>query len=178
MIIVNRILAIILGLVLLIAGLITVINIVLGMTENKSWLFHWHSWYKYSQNHFWSKGPSLLAFFILLLLGLVLLILEIKHRKNPYINLKVDKTSVQMQLHRSSAEKYLANVIQNMDGIASAKVSLSEKKANVVATTHRRKYKDLSMPIRNTLKDHLEKIPLEKYPSININVKSTRTNNS
>lgn len=174
----NRILAIILGLALILGGLISAINIILGVTENKSWIFHWHSWYRYSQNNFWSKGPSLLTFFILLVLALILLILELKHRKNSYINLKIDKPSVQMRLHKSSTEKYLANIVQHIDGIASAKVSLSDKKANVVATTHRRKYKDLSQPIKTTLKDHIEKLPLEKHPSINVSVKSTRANNS
>ena len=170
--IVNRVVAAVIALALLLGGLLVAIEIFLAGIGQGPWLIPYDEWYANARANPWSFTPHRWLFIVLCLAGLALLVLQFVRRAPRTLPLGATGTSgVETDITRTSVQKSLSRAAEQVDGIAGAKVRLSETHARVLATSNRRTPGDLQERVREAVGQKLSSLGLARPPRLSVAVR-------
>ena len=164
----NRVLAAVLALGLLVAGLIVAVEIVVAGFDRRPWVVPHDDWYRSARDRTWNSAPPRWIFIGLVAAGLVLLFLQLSRRRPTALPLTPG--AVPADVGRRSLEKSLAREAQSVDGIAAAKAKIGKEKAAVVASSNRRQTGDLEPVVSQALERRMAAIGLARPPGVRVKV--------
>ena len=166
--IVNRVLAAVLALGLLVGGLIVAVEIVVAGFDRRPWVLPHDDWYRSARLRTWDSAPPRWIFIGLIVAGLVLLVLQLARRRPTVLTLTPG--AVPADVGRRSLEKSLVREATSVDGIAAAKAKVKKDKAQVVASSNRRQTDDLEPAVSRALDRRMAAIGLARPPSLRVKV--------
>lgn len=166
--IVNRVLAAVLGLGLLVGGLVVAVEIVVAGFDRRPWVLPHDDWYRSARQQSWESAPPRWIFIGLIAAGLVLLFIQIARRRPTALALTPG--AVPADVGRRSLERSLAREATSVDGIAAAKAKVRKDKADVVASSTRRQTDDLGPVVSQALDRRMAAVGLARPPAVRVKV--------
>ena len=167
----NRVVAAIVSLALLAAGLLIAIEILLGALGVGPWILPWDDWYRNATRNEWSIVPHRWLFIGLILAGLALLVLQFIRRRAVSLPLRTTHEGVDADLSRTALEKSLGRAAEQVDGISGAKVRVSPTRARVMARTNRRIPGDLERRVSEAVRERLGQLDLARVLPVSVSVR-------
>jgi uncharacterized protein DUF6286 len=166
--IVNRVLAAVLALALLVGGLLVAVEIVVAGFDRSPWVLPHDEWYRSARTRSWDAAPPRWIFIGLVVAGLALLLLELARRRPAALPLT--PAAVPADVNRRSLEKALVREANRVDGVAGARARVGAEKADVVAITNRRQEGDLPARVQAALDRRLSALGLARPPAARVKV--------
>jgi Family of unknown function (DUF6286) len=133
----NRLVALLFALALLLGGILVAIEILIAGLGRGPWIIPYDSWYETLRFSAWDDIGVRQAAGILCFVGLVLIILQLVRRRPLGVPIEGWDERVKPSVNRSSLEKSLARAASSVDGVSGAKSRVSKTGALVMARTNR-----------------------------------------
>jgi hypothetical protein len=130
---INRLLAALLSLVLIVGGVLVVVEVVAERLGRGPAIVDWPRLYDWAKRTSWQQGSVRVASIVLVLLGLLLLAAELKRSKPTRLAVRSSETDAAYT--RRGVAATIRSAVSDVDGITSATVSVSRRKIEVEATT-------------------------------------------
>lgn len=166
--IVNRVLAAVLALALLVGGLVVAVEIVVAGFDRRPWVLPHDDWHRSARLRTWDSAPPRWIFIGLIAAGLLLLFAQLARRRPTALALTPG--AVPADVGRRSLERSLAREATSVDGIAAAKARVGKEKAAVVASSNRRQTGDLEPVVSQALERRMAAIGLARPPGVRVKV--------
>lgn len=166
--VVNRVLAAVLALALLVGGLLVAVEIVVAGFDRPPWVLPHDRWYVSARTRSWDAGPPRWIFIGLVVAGLVLLFLQLARRRPA--SLPMTPAGVPGDVSRRSVEKALVREAKRVDGVAGARARVGGDRADVAAVTTRRQVGDLQPRLQAAMDTRLGKLALARPPAARVKV--------
>lgn len=166
--VVNRVLAAVLALGLLVGGLLVAVEIVVAGFDRRPWVLPHDQWYVSARQRAWESAPPRWIFIGLAAAGLLLLLSQLVRRRPTALPL--GPGAVPTEISRRSLERALVRETSGIDGVAAARAKVSEDRAEVVATSKRRQTGDLQPRIVQVLDGRLRALGLARPPAVRVKV--------
>ena len=164
----NRVLAAVLALALFAGGLLIAVEIVVAGFDRRPWVVPHDDWYTSARLRSWESAPPRWIFIGLVVAGLALLLSQLIRRRPT--SLALAPGGVPADLGRRSLEKSLVREASRVDGVAAAKVKISDERADVVASSNRRQTDDLMPRVTQALDRRMDALGLARTPSVRVKV--------
>jgi hypothetical protein len=164
----NRVLAAVLALALLVGGLLVAVEIVVAAFGRRPWVVPHDQWYRSARGRSWQSAPPRWIFIGLVVAGMVLLFSQLARRRPRALALTPG--AVPADLGRRSLERALVREASRIDGVAGAKARVDGDKAEVVATTNRRLTAELQPRLVTALDGRLQSLGLARPPAVRVKV--------
>ena len=170
----DRLVALVLGLFLLILGVLVPAEIVHSavLTRTGELLLPWQALTRFFTGHDWSTSPVLAISVITAIVGLVLLVLELKRRRPGLLTLTTDDDNLTVGTTRRSVQRALAARAQDIDGISGASATVRRGRATVAATTGQRDPGDLKDRLSEQLTGWIDGLGLVQAPKLRVRLTS------
>lgn len=170
----DRLAAVVLGLALLVLGVLVPVEIVhstvLGRTGQL--LLPWQTVTRFFTGHDWSTSPVLAISVVIALVGLLLLVVELRRRRPGLLTLTADDENLTVGTTRRSVQQALAARAQEVDGISAASATVRGGRASVAATTGQRDPGDLQARLSDQLTGWLADLGMVKAPRLRVRLSS------
>jgi len=166
--VVNRVLAAVLALGLLVGGLLVAVEIVVAGFDRSPWVVPHDRWYSSARLRSWEAGPPRWIFIGLVATGLALLIAQVVRRRPA--TLALAPGAAPADLGRRSLEKALVREASTIDGVSGARAKVSGDTVDVVASSARRQTDDLGPLITQVLDRRLSMMGLARTPAVRVKV--------
>ncbi|MCU1607722.1 MAG: hypothetical protein JWP46_4187 [Modestobacter sp.] len=127
----DRILSLILGLAGLAFGILVIAEVIAAVLGRPVLALPYSSAARFLRGHPWSAGPVITIAAVLLGVGLLLLIAELKPRRRTHLVLRPLDPRVTATLPRSSVARVLEDAAGQTPGIARARASVSRRRARL-----------------------------------------------
>jgi hypothetical protein len=165
---VNRVIAAVLALALLVGGLLVAVEIVVAGFNRRPWVLPHDRWYTSARLRTWESAPPRWIFIGLVVAGLLLLLLQVARRRPAALALTPG--AVPTDVGRRSLEKSLGRAAGRVDGVASARAKVDGEKVEVVASSNRRQTDDLGPRVTQVLDRRLSTLGLARPPAVRVKV--------
>ena len=168
----NRLLATLLGTALLAGGGLVAMEIFLGRAvgRDRPWILPYDNWYADALDTRWSGAGARIAFSALVAAGLILVVLQVFLRRPAALPLTPHAGAAPAWAARQSLKRSLRQVATGVDGVAAARVHLSDGNLRVKARTNRTRAGDLSDQLTAALRGRLARIGLDPEPEVSVRV--------
>jgi hypothetical protein len=169
---VNRFLAALLSVALIALAVLIVIEVVANRTTHEYAAVRWHSAYEWMNRTIWQAGSVRAASIVLLVVGLGLLVLELKRPRPRRLQIAANK-NIDAAYTRRGVVATLRSSVTDVDGITSAAVKLSRRRARVRAVASAQDAKvaaQLREPARAAAQDRLDALRLKNAPKLTVHV--------
>lgn len=168
----KRVLSTLLALAFLVVGVLVVIDVVAAAFghsgpdapvpyERPSRWLHGHTW---------TATPVVIGLAVLALLGLLLLISQLKPRRPGLLTLHTEVDHVSVGAPRASLSRAMSRVAGRVDGITDANADLRPRTAHVSATTSLRDTSGLAEQVQSTVATWLDGLHLERTPTVKVSI--------
>lgn len=134
---VNRLLALVLGLALAVAGVIAIIEVSLLLGAHQPWLVDRTAWHESLEQLRWSDRPMTLGLTIALACGLALAFLQLVPRQPARLALDDAAEDRSTSVSRRGLQDRLREVVSGDPEVVEARVKVSRSRAAVRASVHR-----------------------------------------
>jgi len=165
----NRIVAAVLALALLVGGLLAAVEIVVAGFDHRPWVLPHDHWYHSARTRSWESAPTRWLLIGLVAAGLLLLLLQVAKRRPTALPLI--PATVPADLGRRSLERALVRAASRVDGVSSAKVRVDGDQAEVVAATNRRQTAELHPRLSAALDRRVASLGLARPPAVRVKVR-------
>ena len=164
----NRCLAAVLALALLVGGVVVAVEIVVAAFGGEPWVLPHDRWYRSTLEHRWDDAATRWVCIGLIAAGLVLLALQLARRRPLSLPLAAGRSTA--DLGRRSLERSLARVASGIDGVAKARVKVSADRADVVATSNRRLVDEVRPRLAEVVERRIRSLGLARAPAVKVDV--------
>ena len=164
----NRVLAAVLALALLVGGVLVAVEIVVAAFGRDPWVVPHDRWYRSTLEHRWEDAATRWVCIGLVLAGLVLLGLQLARRRPAALPLAAGAAPA--DLGRRSIERSLVRTASRVDGVDRAKVRVSADRANVSATTNRRRADEVRPRLATAVERRVRTLGLARAPEVRVQV--------
>jgi hypothetical protein len=172
----NRLLAALLSLALIVAGVLVVVEVVAERLGGGPAVVDWPHVYDWARRTPWQQGSVRVASILLVILGVLLLAAELK-RSRPS-RLAVRSSTTDAAYTRRGVAATIRSAVSDVDGINSASVSVSRRKVKVAATTAGLQpftAESLQEPATAAARQRLEALELQAPPALSVQVSTAAT---
>ena len=172
---VNRLLAALLSLALIVAGVLVVVEVVAQRLGRNPAVVDWPHLYDWARRTPWQQGSVRVACILLAVAGLLLLAAELKRSKPDRLAVRSETTDAAYT--RRGVAATVRSAVSDVDGINSASVSVSRRKVKVEATTAGLQpftAETLQEPATTAARQRLDTLELQDPPALSVHV-STRS---
>lgn len=163
--VVNRIIAVILALVLLLGGLLAAVEIVLAQLGRPPWLVPHEQWSSWLGEQTWNAGLIRAVLAGLAVVGLLLLLVALRRGRPGMLPLPArtpdTPTGVRVFASRRGVEKTLAAAARRTNGVRSAGARLTRRRARVDAGTAMRSPGTLKDDVRAAVGERMTEVGLD-----------------
>ena len=160
MTVVNRVLATLLALALLLGGLLAIAEIVLAALGRQPWLVPHPDWTAWLSDQTLGSGVVRAALIGAVLLGLLLLVLALRRGRPGALPLPSRVDSVRTTASRRGLERTLRAAATRPDGVRDAQVRARRRSVRVRATTVLRDPADLQSRVTEAVTERLAELGL------------------
>ncbi len=165
----NRLIAVLLGLALTAALVLTAIEIALARLDRNE-LVPWHRWYRTLRGTSWDATGTRVGFGILAGAGLVLLFLQVWHRRPVVLALDERPDLAPATVRRRHLERALTGDTSQLDGVASARVKAKRRRVEVGARTNRINPGDLEQRLHSVVDERISALGLTEPLPVNVDL--------
>lgn len=171
----NRLLAALLSLALIVAGGLVVIEVVVQRL-GRSPVTNWPRVLDWSRRTPWQQGSVRVACILLALAGVLLLAAELKRSRPSRLPVRSEATDAAYT--RRGVASAIRSAVNGVDGISSASVSVSRRKVKVEATTAGLQpftAETLREPTIAAARQRLDSLELQSPPALSVEVSTVST---
>jgi Family of unknown function (DUF6286) len=174
--VVNRILATLLALALLLGGLLAVVEVVLAAVGRPPWLVPHPQWSGWLREQTFAGGVVRAVLIGLVVLGLLLLVTALRRGKPGSLRLPARTEGVRVSASRRGIERSLVTSARRTDGVRGARAKARRRTVRVKASTGMRDPADLQQPVTDAVTARLEDLGLTGVlrPRVKISQESSR----
>jgi len=140
---INRLLAALLALVLVLGGLLVAVEIVLARIGQPYWFIPRQQWGSWLTRQTWDAAPVRFILAAMVLVGLLLLLAALRRGRPRLLPVACDSPGVQVDVVRRGAERAVVAATRRTSGVSSASASIGRRKATVKAKTISRSTGDI-----------------------------------
>jgi uncharacterized membrane protein len=170
---VNRPLAFILAAALIAASVVIIAEVASLAAHRSPLLVHWTTWYHWARVTRWDAFVVRVWSAILIVVGALVLILELKPRRVTRLPLRSYDDATDAAVTRRGLAGMLRAAATGIDGISSATVKVRRRRANVTAASAARGRPvatALTEPVTQTLRSQLDSLDLRHPPRLKVHV--------
>jgi len=168
---VNRLLAALLSLALIVAGVLVVVEVVAQRLGRDPVIVDWPRLYDWLGRTPWQQGSVRVACILLAIAGLALLAAELRRSKPSRLAARSDTTDAAYT--RRGVAGTIRSAVSAVDGISSATVSVGRRRVKVAATTAGLQpftAESLRDPATAAAQQRLDALELESPPALSVAV--------
>lgn len=169
---VNRLIAAVLALGLIAAGLLTVAEVVLAALGLAPMVVPYESWLDTARGSSYGDRSVIAAAIALVALGLVLIVLQLLRRPPLSYSLLNKHDGVEAQIERGSLEQVAARAAGDVDGVQKARCRGTRSRLTVSATTGRDEIIGLDGKIRAAVENRLQALEPARAMTVAVKVQS------
>jgi hypothetical protein len=169
----NRILAALLSLALIGAGVLLIIEVIADRIVHHAAIIGWHSAYAWAGRTTWNAGSIRVASVILIVAGLVLLIAELKPARTSRLAAEPGQAGIDAAYTRRGVAAAVRSAVTAIDGVRAASVKVRRRKITITAvavaadgTVAQR----LCEPVRAAARQRLAALRLHRAPRVSARV--------
>jgi hypothetical protein len=170
---VNRLLAAIFALALLIVGALVIVEVIAyRVNSKKPAIVHWHTAYAWAHRTTWKQGSVRVTCIVIAVVGLILLLTQLRRRRPTRLPVNSDATDAAYT--RRSVAATVTAAVTDVDGIRNAKVAVTRRKVTVAATaaaTQTEPAQALREPAVTAAQQRLDALDLKRMPSLSVRVR-------
>jgi Family of unknown function (DUF6286) len=171
----NRLLAFVLSLAVIVAGVTVVIEVIAQRAGSGPALLDWPALYRWAQRTTWGSAPVRIVSGLLVLGGLALLLAQLAPRRPRRLALHSDNTGTDAAVSRRGLTRAVRGAVTGVDGIADARVKVRRRRIKVRARTPMSEASQVAA-VRDTstlaAQQHLDALALQKPPALSVRVSS------
>lgn len=174
--IVDRVVAGVVALALLVGGVVLVLEIALqGLGRSEPWVVPWDAWHREATGTSWSDASVRGICIALVAAGLALLVLQLVRRKPAAVELQDGDGPVDVDFDRRGLEKWLQARLGRVDGVASTRVRVRRRKLLVHAESVSSDSGAVERRLRQAAEEEVDQLRLAKRPTVKLDVDSRRS---
>jgi hypothetical protein len=172
----NRVLAALLSLALIAAGVLLVIEVIADRLSHHPSILDWQPAYHWAKRTTWNGGSVRVACAVLILLGLVLLIAELKPARVSRLAAdpaQAGAADIDTAYTRRGVAAAIRSAVTGVDGVRGASVKVRRRKVAVAATAaaqDKAAARSLRDPISAAARQRLAVLKLRQAPSVSVRV--------
>jgi Family of unknown function (DUF6286) len=172
----NRVLAALLSLALVAAAVLLIIEVIAGRVSHRPVVVDWHPAYDWAKRTTWNAGSVRVACVVLIVLGLVLLIAELKPARVSRLAAdpaQAGAAGIDTAYTRRGLAAAIRSAVTGVDGVRAASVKVKRRKITVAATAAaqgRAAARSLRDPIRAAARQRLTALGLHREPAVAVRV--------
>jgi Family of unknown function (DUF6286) len=172
----NRVLAALLSLALIVAGVLLVIEVIADRVNHVTAVVNWRPAYDWARHTTWNAGSVRVTCAGLILLGLALLIAELKPARVSRVAAdpaQAGVAGIDTAYTRRGLAAAVRSAVTGVDGVRGASVKVKRHKVTVVATAAAQgtaASRSLSDPISEAARQRLSALKLRRAPSVSVRV--------
>lgn len=167
----NRLLAALLSLALIVVGVLVVVEVVAERLGRDRVIVDWPRLYDWVRRTPWQQGSVRVACILLALAGLLLLAAELKRSRPSRLAVRSETTDAAYT--RRGVAGTIRSAVSDVDGINSASVSVSRRRVKVAATTAGLQpftAESLHEPATAAAQQRLDALELQSPPTLSVHV--------
>lgn len=166
----DRVVAVILGLVLLGLGALVTAEVIWseGLGRSSRLVLPYESSSRYLHRHLWSSTPIRAISAAVAAVGLIVLLLELKRRRPGLLTMERSTAGVVTGISRRSLGRALTRVATSVPGIGEAKTRVRRRRATVRARSPLRDPGDLQQQLGRELYESLNSMQLTRPPQLRV----------
>jgi hypothetical protein len=172
----NRVLAALLSLALIVAGVLLVIEVIADRVNHRTAVVNWRPAYDWAKHTTWNAGSVRVTCAVLILLGLALLIAELKPARVSRVAAdpaQAGAAGIDTAYTRGGLAAAVRSAVTGVDGVRGASVKVKRRKVTIVATAAAHgtaPARSLSDPISEAARQRLSALKLRRAPSVSVRV--------
>ena len=173
----NRVLAALLSLAVITAGVLLIIEVIADRASNRPAVVDWQPAYDWARRTTWNAGSIRVTCAVLILAGLVLLIAELKPSRVSRLAADPDQAGaagIDTAYTRRGLAAAIRSAATGVDGVRGASVNVKRRKITVAATTaaqDKAAARGLRDPILAAVHERLSTLKLRRDPSVSVRVR-------
>lgn len=169
----NRLLAALLSLALIAAGVLVIVEVIADRVNHRPAVVKWHGAYDWAARTQWQQGSVRAACVTVAALGLILLVAELKRprAKRLIISDGGDRDAINAAYTRRGVSAAVQTAVTDVDGVRGAQVKVKRRSIRVRAATSARDAAaaaQLLEPARAAAQTRLEALQLAHTPKLKI----------
>jgi hypothetical protein len=168
---VDRLLAFVLSLALIIGAAVVVIEVVAQRTGADPVLADWPAVLRWARDTSWGAAPVRLFSILLTIVGLALVVAQLKPRRPSQVSLDSGSDTTDATVTRRSLARTLRSAVTDVDGVSDAVVTVRRHCIRVRAWT-RAIQPSAVTPMRETIsqavRDRLDAVRLKQPPTLSV----------
>jgi hypothetical protein len=175
--VVERFLSLLLALAVIAGSALLALEVGWAAVGRSPLLIDWRTAYASGNRNAWDTTPIRNLAIVLVAVGLLLLIAELKPRRAPRLELASTDPYTDAAITRRSLRATLLNGARQVDGISDAKAKVSKRKINVRAVSRlgtADTAKGLTGDLESALRDRLDALQLATTPTLRARVAARR----
>jgi hypothetical protein len=172
----NRVLAALLSLALIAAGVLLIIEVIADRVSNRPAAVDWHPAYDWAKRTTWNAGSIRVVCAVLILAGLVLLIAELKPARVSRLATdpaQAGADGIDTAYTRRGLAAAIRSGVTGVDGVRGASVKVKRRKIKVAATAgaqDKAAARILRDPVLAAARQRLTALKLHRAPSVSVRV--------
>ncbi|HEY2577770.1 MAG TPA: DUF6286 domain-containing protein [Streptosporangiaceae bacterium] len=172
----NRVLAALLSLALIVAGVLLIIEVIAGRVNHRASVVDWHPAYDWARRTTWNEGSIRVTCVVLILLGLALLIAELKPARVSRLAAdpaQAGAAGIDSAYTRRGLAAAIRSAVTGVDGVRSTSVKVRRRKVTIAATaaaTGKAAARSLRDPISAAARQRLTALKLRRAPAVSVRV--------
>ena len=172
----NRVLAALLSLALISAAVLLIIEVIAGRVSHRPALVDWHPAYDWAKRTTWNAGSVRIACVVLILLGLALLIAELKPARASRLAAdpaQAGAAGIDTAYTRRGLAAAICSAVTGVDGVRAASVKVKRRKITVAATAAaqgKAAARSLRDPVSAAARQRLTALKLHREPTVAVRV--------
>lgn len=170
---VNRPLALILAAALVAVSIVLIVEVIGFAAHRSPLLVPWSTWYHWGGKTHWDAFVVRVWSAILIVVGALVLILELKPRRITRLSLRSSNDATDAAVTRRGLAGTLRAAATGIDGISSAKIKVRRRRASVTAASAARgrpAATALTEPVTQAVRGQLDSLDLRHPPRLKVRV--------
>ena len=172
----NRVLAALLSLALIAAGVLLIIEVIADQINHRPAVVDWHPAYAWAKRTTWNTSIISVACVVVILLGLALLIAELKPARVSRLAVDPAQASaagIDTAYTRRGLAAAIRSAVTGVNGVRAASVKVKRRKVTVAATAaaqDKAAARSLRDPILAAARQRLTALKLHREPTVAVRV--------
>lgn len=170
---INRLLAALLSIALIVGGVLVLIEILADRIVARPALIHWHGAYDWAARTRWDQNSVRVTCIVIAVVGLILLLVELRRGKPARLPTVSDITDAAYT--RRAVAATVRSAVDGVDGITHTAVTVKRRKIKVAATTAgRQRYtaQSLQEPVTDAARQRLDTLELSPAPALSVRIET------
>lgn len=167
----NRLLAVLVALALIALAVLVPVEALRAALGKPHWVLPWETWTRTLAANTWRTGWARAVLIGLAVVGLLLLLAELKPRRPGLLPLARLTDNVQAGTTRRSLQQVLCRAAAEVDGVTQASVKARRRRVKVTAASRLRDPGGLDQRVRDQVTERLTSLQLAAQPRLTVKVR-------